>query len=91
MASVVAFLRRKVIFVYFYSQTKIRFEQIKTNRKCSGNNLGFVDSGLGICSDEQANYLIPMFEFGLQNHRQGQGGLKCYQYVTQRILKTSLF
>jgi hypothetical protein len=42
-----------IYFVYFDSQTKIRFEHIKTNGKIhEKKDSGFLDSRLGIASDE---------------------------------------
>ena len=38
--------------VYFDSQTKISFEQIKTSSKFHEINVGLVDSGLGFGCDE---------------------------------------
>ena len=45
-----------IFFVYFDSQTKIHFEQIRTNSnffsKYCEQNLGFEDPGLGVVSDK---------------------------------------
>ena len=49
---------RRIDFAYFDSQTKISFEQIKTSSKFCEINSGFVNSRLGVRSDEQVIFLV---------------------------------
>ena len=46
-----------LFLVYFDCLIKTRFEDIETNSKFCEMNLGFVDSGLGVRSDEQVEKL----------------------------------